>query len=282
VERRDLFRWSRRISIALLLVFFVSAVSIGVSTKRNVDDLARNLKSGASSQVTSQSALAVGKSVDRILSTANLPLVKQALSLFNLDFASIKSEINSVILASPALIGADSPNRYLIAFQNSAEARGTGGILGAYAVVEFYKGSLKVVQTGSNEPLYGISLKKIPTDVPDEFRKLYGENPAILQNSNLSPHFPYGAEIWLELWKEEFGKPLDGVIAVDPTALSYVLRSTGPITLGNGEKITSENVVSDTLKDAYKRFESDNKGRKQYLVDLMNAAVAKLNSGDYS
>jgi hypothetical protein len=118
--------------------------------------------------------------------------------------------------------------------------------------------------------------------VPDEFRKLYGENPAILQNSNLSPHFPYGAEIWLELWREEFGKPLDGVIAVDPTALSYVLRSTGPITLSNGEKITSENVVSDTLKDAYKRFESDNRGRKQYLVDLMNAAVAKLNSGDYS
>jgi hypothetical protein len=282
VERRDLFRWSRRISIALLVVFFISAVSFGVGTKRNVDELTRNLKSGASAEVTSQSALAVGKSVDRLLLTANLPLVKQVLSLFNLDFSSIKSEINSVILASPALIGADSPKRYLIAFQNSAEARGTGGILGAYAVVEFFKGSLKVVQTGSNEPLYGISLKKIPTDVPDEFRKLYGENPAILQNSNLSPHFPYGAEIWLDLWKEEFGKPLDGVIAVDPTALSYVLRSTGPITLSNGEKITSENVVADTLKDAYKRFESDNRGRKQYLVDLMNAAVAKLNSGDYS
>ena len=282
MERRVFLLWSRRISIALLIAFFVSAVSIGISTKKSVDEFSRNLKSGASAEVTSQSAIAVGKSADRLLSTANLPLVKQALSLFNLDFISIKSEINSVILASPALVGAESPKRYLIAFQNSAEARGTGGILGAYAIIEFYKGSLKVIQTGSNEPLYGISLKKIPTDVPNEFRKLYGENPAIIQNSNLSPHFPYGAEIWLELWKEEFGKPLDGVIAVDPTALSYVLRSTGPITLATGEKITSENVVADTLKDAYKRFESDNKGRKQYLVDIMNAAVAKLNSGDYS
>ena len=282
MERRVFLLWSSRISIALLIAFFVSTVSIGISTKKSVDEFSRNLKSGASAEVTSQSAIAVGKNADRLLSTANLPLVKQALSLFNLDFTSIKSEINSVILASPALVGAESPKRYLIAFQNSAEARGTGGILGAYAIIEFYKGSLKVIQTGSNEPLYGISLKKIPTDVPDEFRKLYGENPAIIQNSNLSPHFPYGAEIWLELWKEEFGKPLDGVIAVDPTALSYVLRSTGPITLATGEKITSENVVADTLKDAYKRFESDNKGRKQYLVDIMNAAVAKLNSGDYS
>jgi hypothetical protein len=44
VERRDLFRWSSRISIVLLLGFFVSAVSGGVSTKRNVDDLTFNLK----------------------------------------------------------------------------------------------------------------------------------------------------------------------------------------------------------------------------------------------
>jgi hypothetical protein len=36
------------------------------------------------------------------------------------------------------------------------------------------------------------------------------------------------------------------------------------------------------LKDAYKRFEKDNKARKQYLVDIMNATVKLLNSGEYS
>jgi len=144
------------------------------------------------------------------------------------------------------------------------------------------KGSLKVIETGSNEPLYGSSLQKIPINVPDEYKRLYGENPAILQNSNLSPHFPYGAEIWLALWKKEFGQTLDGVIAIDPTALSYILRSTGPITLNSGEKITSENLVADTLKNAYKRYEKDNKARKQYLVDIMNATVKHLNSSDYS
>jgi hypothetical protein len=172
--------------------------------------------------------------------------------------------------------------RYLVAIQNSAEARGTGGILGAYAIFEIKKGSLKVIETGSNEPLYGSSLQKIPINVPEEYKRLYGENPAILQNSNLSPHFPYGAEIWLALWKKEFGQTLDGVIAIDPTALSYILRSTGPITLNSGEQITSDNLVADTLKDAYKRFEKDNKARKQYLVDIMNATVKHLNSGDYS
>jgi hypothetical protein len=118
--------------------------------------------------------------------------------------------------------------------------------------------------------------------VTEEFLRLYGNNPAIIQNSNLSPHFPYGAEIWLGLWKKEFGEDLDGVIAVDPTALSYVLRSTGPVTLASGEQITSENVVAETLEVAYKRYKNDNKARKQHLVDIMNAVVAKLNAGEYS
>jgi uncharacterized protein (UPF0333 family) len=46
--------------------------------------------------------------------------------------------------------------------------------------------------------------------------------------------------------------------------------------------LTSDNLVSVTLKDAYERFEKDNKARKQYLVDIMNATVKQLNSGDYS
>jgi hypothetical protein len=168
----------------------------------------------------------------------------------------------------------------MIAFQNSAEARGTGGILGAFAIVDLNKSAFSVVRTGSNAVLY--SLQDVPVSVPAEFTKLYGKNPAILQNSNLSPHFPYGAEIWMGLWKKQFGEQLDGVIAVDPSALSYVLKATGPITLKSGEVITSDNVVSDTLQTAYKRYETNNDARKQYLVDIMNAAAAKITSGQFS
>ena len=182
--------------------------------------------------------------------------------------------------ASSWLAGADAPKRYMIAFQNSAEARGTGGILGAFAIVEMNKGTFTVIRTGSNAVLY--SLKDVPVKVPAEFTKLYGKNPAILQNSNLSPHFPYGAEIWMGLWKKQFGEQLDGVIAVDPSALSYVLQATGPITLKSGEVITSENVVAETLQKAYKRYETNNDARKQYLVEIMNAAAAKITSGQFS
>ena len=272
----------RRVLITLLLIILLVAIIFGVRTKSHLDSFVDNLKSSATITVTSESAATLSKDVDQVLKVTNLPLIKQIFEILNFNFLPIKDELDTLLKVSPALIGVDQPKKYLIAFQNSAEARGTGGILGAYAIVESNKGSLKVIETGSNEPLYGSSLEKIPIDVPDEYKRLYGENPAILQNSNLSPHFPYGAEIWLALWKKEFGQTLDGVIAIDPTALSYILRATGPITLNSGEKITSENLVAETLKDAYKRFERDNKARKAYLVDIMNATVKHLNSGDYS
>jgi len=218
--------------------------------------------------------------VDRIFWMLHFPVAKQIAQVAGLDFTPIRDEVSAIIRASSWLAGADAPKRYMIAFQNSAEARGTGGILGAFAIIELNKSSLTVVRTGSNAVLY--SLKDVPVDVPDEFTKLYGKNPAILQNSNLSPHFPYGAEIWMGLWKKQFDEQLDGVIAVDPSALSYVLKATGPITLKTGEVITSDNVVADTLQQAYKRYEKDNDARKQYLVDIMNAAASKITSGDFS
>jgi len=218
--------------------------------------------------------------INHIFSDLNIPVVKQIAGALGVDFTPIRDEAVATVKASSWLAGADAPKRYMIAFQNSAEARGTGGILGAFAIVELNKGAFTVIRTGSNAVLY--SLKDVPVKVPAEFTKLYGKNPAILQNSNLSPHFPYGAEIWMGLWKKQFGEQLDGVIAVDPSALSYVLQATGPIILKSGEVITSENVVAETLQKAYKRYETINDARKQYLVDIMNAAAAKITSGQFS
>ena len=274
--------WLKRSMVVLLILFLMLSVFIGLRTAVDLRTYSRSISTPANSELNLDPARNLNRDIDQIMRIANLPMFKQVFQLFNLNFVPIKEEIKSFISAAPILAGHQASKVYLVAFQNSAEARGTGGILGAYAIVEFNKGRLKVIKTGSNEPLYGSSLEKIPIDVPDEYRRLYGENPAILQNSNLSPHFPYAAEIWLALWKKEFGQKLDGVIAIDPIALSYVLRSTGPITLDSGEKITSDNLVSHTLKDAYQKYINDNKARKQYLVDIMNATVKHVNTGDYS
>ena len=268
--------------LVLPLIWLLLLVAVSIPAVGHARSYIKVVKSDYSKQSAIASAESLNTDITRLFSIIDLPISKQISSIFGLNFSNIKNEITAAVSAGPILAGADKPRKYLISFQNSAEARGTGGILGAYALIELDKGNLKILQTGSNASLAAMSSREITVVMPAEFLKLYGKNPAILQNSNLSPHFPYGAQVWLGLWKARYGQQLDGVIAVDPTALSYVLRATGEITLKSGEKITSENVVEETLKNAYERYEKDNDARKQYLVDIMNATAAKLTKGEYS
>ena len=186
-------------------------------------------------------------------------------------------EISSIgIENSKSILGFAGDKKYLLVFQNSAEARGTGGIIGAYAIINFHKGALSVERKGSNAELQHSS--KLPIDLGDEYFNLYGNDPAIWQNSNESPHFPYGAKIWLSLWKNQFSQTLDGVISVDPKAISYVLSILGPVILPGGEIINSSNVVEKTLSTSYARFAQDNNRRKDLLVEIMSLVLNKLSS----
>jgi hypothetical protein len=266
--------------LALPLIWLLLLAAVSIPAVGHARSYLKVVKSDYSAESAITSAESLNTDITRVFSILNLPISKQITSVFSLNFSDIKNEITAAVSAGPLLAGTDKPKKYLVAFQNSAEARGTGGILGAYAIIQVSNGDIKILKTGSNAELKWNT--ELTIKMSDEFMRLYGKNPAIWQNSNLSPHFPYGAKIWMANWEKQFGGKLDGVIAVDPTALSYVLRATGEIRLKSGEKITSENVVEETLKNAYERYEKDNNARKQYLVDIMNATAAKLTKGEYS
>ena len=179
----------------------------------------------------------------------------------------------------PGISGQSSPRNYLIAFQNSAEARGTGGLLGAYAVLNVDKGAAKFSDYGSNIGLQ--HMNDIPIQMPDEYVRFYNDDPGDWRNSNISPHFPYGAQIWLALWKNQFKQQLDGVITFDPTALSYLLKATGPIEV-EGQVIDAENVVQVTLSDLYRKYVNDNDARKRFLIDIIKAVSQKIETKEFS
>ena len=266
--------------LLLPLIWLLLMVAVAIPAIDHAKSYIKVIQGDYTAQSAKSSADLLTSDINRAFALLNAPIAKQISSLLGVNFSNIKDEIQAGVAAGAVLAGADKPKKYLIAFQNSAEARGTGGILGAYAIIEFDNGDIKILKTGSNAELKWNT--ELIIKMPDEFMRLYGKNPAIWQNSNLSPHFPYGAKIWMANWEKQFGDKLDGAIAVDPTALSYILRSTGEIRLKSGEKITSENVVEETLKNAYERYEKDNNARKQYLVEIMNATAVKLTTGEYS
>ena len=248
--------------------------------KNQVKEFSHQLKTGGGASSEAALAARINKSIVDLNSTLTNPFWSP---LTNHFLADAQSEINlaaQLVRVAPNLLGAQSPKRYLLVFQNPAEARGTGGIIGAYAEIQVYRGAITVLRQGSNVGLK--SLNEIPMAMPAEYGNLYGSDPAIWQNSNMSPHFPYAAGIWSALWADQFSEQLDGVVATDPIALSYVLKAIGPVTLPSGEIIDTSNVVSKTLSTAYQRFSNDNIARKDYLVAVMKAVMQKIIAGNFS
>lgn len=176
---------------------------------------------------------------------------------------------------APAMMGADGPRNYFMAFQTNAEARGTGGLLGGFGVLNFDNGQAEVDTLGANTEL---DKPFTPIDLGVEFEENYGYvNPfGDYRNSNLSSHFPYAAQIWKSMWAQQTGMTVDGVIAIDPFALSYILGAAGPVTMPDGEQVTAENVVELTESTAYQRFPTDQAARKRYLQDIAGEVVSKL------
>jgi len=192
--------------------------------------------------------------------------------------AEITGLLENTTLAArlaPSMMGADGPRTYFMGFQTNAEARGTGGLLGGFGVLRFDNGAATVDTLGANTEL---DMQFTPVDLGAEFNETYGyANPfGDFRNSNLSSHFPYAAQIWKSMWAQQTGMNVDGVIALDPFTLSYILGAVGPITLPDGEQVTKDNVVELTESTAYSRFPTDQVARKQYLQDIASAVVQKM------
>jgi hypothetical protein len=117
-----------------------------------------------------------------------------------------------------------------------------------------------------------------PIDLGPEFTTDYGFNDPTTdwRTSNMSPHFPYAAQIWRSMWEQQSGEKVDGVISIDPVALSYILGAVGPVTMPDGETVTADNVVELTESTAYTRFADDNIARKQYLQDIAGEVVKRM------
>lgn len=171
----------------------------------------------------------------------------------------------------PPALGADGPRRYFVAFQTNAEARGTGGMVGAYGVLEADAGRLRLVRLGDDGDLVGLPPPRVSFGA--DFEALHGPHHRIWQNTNTTAHFPYAAALWLDMWEQAHGERLDGAVAVDLVGMADLLAASGPVDLPDGDRVTADNAVALTGRDAYARFDDDNAGRKRFLVDVAGAVA---------
>ncbi|MFD5425542.1 DUF4012 domain-containing protein [Streptomyces sp. NPDC127084] len=187
---------------------------------------------------------------------------------------SAMSDASVAARVLPPMLGDEGPRRFFVVFQNTAEARGTGGIPAAFALVTADRGRLSFGTFGNESSL---ATARPLVDLGAEFTSRYGpSNPtSTWANTNLSPHFPYAARIWAEAWRAHSGKHVDGVIALDPSALSLLLRAAGPARLSDGTALTADNLRDLAERTGYGRF-ADPAKRKTVFFDAVHRASLRL------
>lgn len=190
------------------------------------------------------------------------------------------SIIESASRLIPAMLGRDGPRNYLVLFQNNAELRSTGGIPGAMALISTDNGTMSLAQQASSRDFPKFDSPVL--DLPIETRAIYGDNTAqYIQDVTFTPNFPLSAQIARQMWSQRFGTEVDGVISLDPVALSYLLEATGPISLPTGDQLTSDNAVQLLLQDVYSRYESS-ADQDLFFASAAAAVFDRIASGDVS
>ncbi|MDQ0078469.1 DUF4012 domain-containing protein [Arthrobacter oryzae] len=246
----------------------------------------------ASPSVTS-AAHAVRVSADRLAridTNGLLPQVAEPLVRAREQLESVTGALDAAASASqvaPDMLGAQGTRNYLLMIQNNAEARASGGIPGALAVLTLDQGKLSLgLQSSAGE----VGVMQPPLAVDAEQQQIYSVRLGkYMQDVNLTPDFPTSATSAQAMWEKKTGQRVDGVISVDPVALSYILNATGSIKISNPEldalasgglptELNGNNVVATLLSDVYAKIESP-RLQDAYFAGVAHEIFSALSSG---
>ncbi|WP_244930168.1 DUF4012 domain-containing protein [Nocardioides sp. W7] len=183
---------------------------------------------------------------------------------------------STALQVMPTMLGGDEQRNYLLVFQNNAEIRATGGLPGAVALIQAADGRIKLARQVGANTLSSPGHPYLPLSETEEV--LYGDLlGTYFVNANMTPDFPRAASLMKAGWEREAPERIDGVLAIDPVALSYLLAVTGPVQVGD-TSITAENVVDELLHGVYLRYE-DPADQDAFFQDVAQAAFDQVLGG---
>ena len=180
----------------------------------------------------------------------------------------------------PNMLGAQGPRTYLVVFQNPAEPRATGGVFGSFAVVRAEQGKITILEQGGSARAL-LLFDPPAAELSADQVTLYGASMAtFVQDVNTTPDFPTAAAMFIKMYQLRGGGAVDGVLAIDPVALSYMLEGTPPIDVGDGVLVTSKNLVPVMLSTVYQEFtKGDQTIRDDFLARATGLVFSQLMSG---
>jgi lipopolysaccharide/colanic/teichoic acid biosynthesis glycosyltransferase len=232
--------------------------------------------------------LAIAQQTIAVTSTSFLiPPVSAARSEALAVLSEARRETDAALaltLLVPRVFGHDRPRTWLLGAENTAELRGRGGYLGSIGTLSTDAGQMRL---GDFQPTS--QLQPLPSGVtggetadPEYLRQYFELGGTVAwQNLLMSPDFPSGAPFLISNLKETAGISADGLISMDPVALSYLLKITGPVKVeGIPESLTASNIVDWSMNKLYFLYSKENDQRRESLGKIASAVWTRLLSGE--
>jgi hypothetical protein len=193
------------------------------------------------------------------------------------EAARLTATTDTALQLLPGMLGGDGPRDYLTLFQNNAEIRSTGGMPGALAILRTNEGRVSLASQATPSDVGTFARPVLPL-TEGEVALYETKLATFFADVNFTPDFPRTAELASAMWQERIGQRVDGVLSIDPVALSYLLEATGPVTLRDGATLTSSNAVDVLLNQVYVDI-PDPVEQNEYFADAASRVFDAVASG---
>jgi len=190
-------------------------------------------------------------------------------------YSQLVNKAEAVSMLLPKLVALDNSKNYLILLQNNMELRPGGGFIGSFAKVSFEGGKLKKLEVNDIYTIDGNLA--IHVEPPKEIKEDLGQKDWFLRDSNWEGDFPTSARQAQWFYTKETGERVEGVVALDVSAMEELLASIGPVDLADyNVKITSENLFQEAIAHAETSFFPGSQAKKSFLTALTNGVFEKI------
>lgn len=177
------------------------------------------------------------------------------------------------------LVGGNGRRRYFVGVANTAEMRGSGGMILAYVILQSDNGTVRMVDNG------GIDKLKLPAPVaaqlPADYHARWDQFGPTLnwRATNLGADFTLNGPTMTAMAASVTNSRFDGAFQVDPAGLAALLSGIGPIQVPGVGTANADNVVDLTLNKAYTLFPNRDL-RQDVLADVATEAFRVLTNGN--
>lgn len=171
------------------------------------------------------------------------------------------------------------PRRYLVLAANNSEMRAGSGMFLSVGEMTFVDGGFSL---GDFQPAGGLYRNDPPPITDADLADRWGWlNPnKEWRNLGASPRFAASAELATRMW----GRPVDGVLALDPITVQAIVEATGPVEVG-GRRLEADAVDDFLLYEQYVGITSIDAnaqaGRRELLGLLAKAALGNVDRGGW-